>query len=364
VRRGKSRWIIEIPYRHRLTGRRIRFRKDAEVQTSSAAHAEERRLIAELEQIGFIRTNMEKQVASAAVAPTETPTFKEAYELFQETKAVTKLKFTTRRSYEVSINAYLLPRWSKTPIGALGFVDFDRLDADLKKAGLKPTTRANIINAGRSILRCCVKAGRLPLMPNLPPLPKGGEMVITPPTPQEVDAALAEAAPHVRLALALCADAGLRAGEVRGLEWADVDLQARTLTVRKTVYHGHEDTPKSGHERKLPLTSRLHGLLEEAARTPHRLTDPVAPSARGTAWGEGSLLHAFHRVLARLNLPRARVHDLRHFFVTEAFKAGGGAPTVKELAGHRHMHVTARYAHTDEEAKKAVIDALDKRRVS
>ena len=55
---------------------------------------------------------------------------------------------------------------------------------------------------------------------------------------------------------------------------------------------------------------------------------------------------------------------LRHFFVTEAFKAGGGAPTVQRLAGHKHMHVTARYAHTDEEATRAVIAALDQRHES
>jgi integrase len=73
-------------------------------------------------------------------------------------------------------------------------------------------------------------------------------------------------------------------------------------------------------------------------------------------------LHAFQRVLEKLGMPKARVHDLRHSFVTEAFKAGGGAPTVRDLAGHKHMHVTARYAHSDEEAKRAVIDALDRHR--
>jgi hypothetical protein len=34
---------------------------------------------------------------------------------------------------------------------------------------------------------------------------------------------------------------------------------------------------------------------------------------------------------------------------------------VQKLAGHRHMHVTARYAHPDEEATRAVIEAIDRR---
>jgi integrase len=101
-----------------------------------------------------------------------------------------------------------------------------------------------------------------------------------------------------------------------------------------------------------------------AAKRPHRLTDPVAPNVKGTVWGEPSLLHALHGVLTKLGMAKVRVHDLRHHFVTEAFKAGGGAPTVRDLAGHKHMHVTALSAHSDDEAKRAVIAALDKRRVS
>jgi len=201
-------------------------------------------------------------------------------------------------------------------------------------------------------------------MPRLPRLPKGGETVVHPPSAEDVGAILRGAATHVRIALVLCTDAGLRAGEVRGLEWQDVDLQARMLTVRQTIYHGHKDTPKSGHERQVPLTSRLYELLSEAAKRPHRLADPVAPNVKGKVWGEPSLLHALHGVLTKLGMAKVRVHDLRHHFVTEAFKAGGGAPTVRDLAGHKHMHVTARYAHSDDEAKRAVIAALDKRRVS
>jgi integrase len=102
----------------------------------------------------------------------------------------------------------------------------------------------------------------------------------------------------------------------------------------------------------------------QAEERPHPLTDPVAPSVKGKVWGEPSLLHALHGVLTKLGMAKVRVHDLRHHFVTEAFKAGGGAPTVRDLAGHKHMHVTARYAHSDDEAKRAVIAALDKRRVS
>jgi integrase len=151
---------------------------------------------------------------------------------------------------------------------------------------------------------------------------------------------------------------------VRGLEWVDVDLVGRSLTVRQTIYFGEKDTPKSGHQRTVPLTVRLTDILREAATKPHQRGDPVAPSSRGKPWAEPSLRLALRRTLDVLKLPHARLHDLKHFFVTQCFRAGVGAPTVRELAGHRHMQVTARCAHSHEDAKRAAIDALDRRRAS
>ena len=55
----------------------------------------------------------------------------------------------------------------------------------------------------------------------------------------------------------LGADARLRQGEIIALEWGDVDLVAGVLTVRRSSWKGQVGTPKSGRERKVPLTARL-----------------------------------------------------------------------------------------------------------
>ncbi|HEU4537842.1 MAG TPA: site-specific integrase [Polyangiaceae bacterium] len=86
--------------------------------------------------------------------------------------------------------------------------------------------------------------------------------------------------------------------------------------------------------------------------------DLVSLSSRGKAWGESSLIHALHGALGRAGLPKARVHDLRHFFVTQCFRAGGDAPTVQALAWHAHLSVTQRYAHTSADAKRRVVGRL------
>ena len=144
------------------------------------------------------------------------------------------------------------------------------------------------------------------------------------------------------------------------MRWLDVDLARGTLCVRETVYFGERDTPKSGHEREIPLTPRLLAALTAAAKTPHLQTDPLAPNSLGRVWGESSLAHAVKGLLSKLEKESHKFHALRHYFVTSLFKAGVGAPTVRDLAGHRHMQVTARYAHSDESARVAAIAALGK----
>ncbi|WP_437656592.1 tyrosine-type recombinase/integrase [Sorangium sp. So ce1182] len=364
IRSGKPRWVIEIPYRDRRTGKRVRYRRDAQVQTSQAAHAEERRLIAQLEELGYIPTSPEPQADAAVPAAPASPsptgtTFRDAVELFRTTKAVVKLKRTTRRSYEVSFEAELLPRFGSTPVAAIDFVKVTKLDAELVKARLEPSSRRNVQIALRSVLRCAVEAGLLTAMPRLPKLPKVGQKVVQPPSVEDVELVLSLAYPAAKIALTLAVDAGLRAGEIRGLRWMDVDLDAAQLIVRQTIYDGEVDTPKSGHERMVPLTPRLLRVLRDAAANQRKaLTAPVAPSSKGTVWGESSLLHAFQRVLAKANLPKSRLHDLRHYFVTRCFRIGADAPTVQALAGHQHLSVTQRYAHTSEVAKRKVVEGL------
>lgn len=59
-------------------------------------------------------------------------------------------------------------------------------------------------------------------------------------------------------------DAGLRLGEIIALEWRDIDLVARRLTVERSDWQGHVTVPKGGRSRQLPLTQRLTAALKTA----------------------------------------------------------------------------------------------------
>jgi integrase len=116
-------------------------------------------------------------------------------------------------------------------------------------------------------------------MPPMVALPKVGRKVSQPMRRDDLEALLAASSPPARLAFEVAAFAGLRASEVRGLRWSDVDLRARTLTVRRGITLGIETTPKSHHHRVVPLATRLLVSLEAAGPQDRPL---VAGRSHGT----------------------------------------------------------------------------------
>jgi integrase len=336
---GESRLFIEIRYTT-VEGRKKRFRRDAQLQTRSGAQAEERRLLAELERSGSLDQVIAPEVEEPPLAG---PTFLEAVRHFRATK-VHLLKPSTRITYNERIEKVLLPRFGETELREITGVVLATLDGELTREELTPSTRRNVHIVLRSVVRSAVEGGLLEAMPRFPRLPRVGRKAIHPMHRDDLDAILAVASAQARLAFALAAFAGLRAGEVRGLKWSDVDLKGNTVTVRCSVTRGESAAPKSGDHRVIPIAEPLRELLLEALPTRKTPWALVALTAKGKAWGEYGLNQVFQRAQKRAGRQGCSFHDLRHFFVTELFRRGAPAPSVQKLAGHADLATTQRYA--------------------
>ncbi len=347
ARRGETRWVIDILYSD-ANGKRRRYRRDATVQTRAGRDAEERRL---RENIAKHGSPFEPK-AEPASAPR---TFGEAAESFMKGSAISELKHTTRAGYREIIDTRLIPRFGALPLDAIGFERVQRLDALMVEEGLSPSRRRNVQIVTRSILRSAVDSGKLPDMPKLPPLPKVGRTIRECLAHDQIDAILAAATPNQRLAFGLGALAGLRAGETRGLRWTDVDLSAGVIVVRRAVSQGVEGTPKSGNARRIPIAPALRAMLQaHAART-----GLVAVTFEGKPWGETGLRQALRRCAKKAGVTgKWTYHSLRHYFISELFRRGGGASTIQLLAGHGSLAVTARYAHAHEGDLRAAVNLL------
>lgn len=88
-----------------------------------------------------------------------------------------------------------------------------------------------------------------------------------------VEAAARE--PQTQLVVLLGGEAGLRRGEMIGLEWTDIDVSKRQLCVTRSDWRGHVGAPKGGRIRYVPLTRRLAAALKAARhlRGPRVLCD-------------------------------------------------------------------------------------------
>lgn len=170
---------------------------------------------------------------------------------------------------------------------------------------------------------------------------------------------------------------GLRAGELAGLRWSDVDLDGRSLVVRRSLARAAGGgwalgEPKTGRSRRTVMLSAvaLDGLRRQRER------QDGARLAAGPAWTGGDMVfgdalgrpaapttpsRAFHAAAAGLGLAGVRLHDLRHTYASLTLAAGVPLKAVSEALGHSSIVVTADvYAHVTPELRREAADALDR----
>jgi integrase len=154
---------------------------------------------------------------------------------------------------------------------------------------------------------------------------------------------------------------GLREGEILGLKWSDVDMDAGTLQVRRTLSEalaGHLfEPPKNGKGRSVKLTARavealrdhLTRQIEEIESLGDRYRDQglVFPSQVGTPMNAKNLTaRSFKPLLKKAGLPDIRFHDLRHTFATLMLQNGEHPKVLQEMLGHATIAITMdTYSH-------------------
>lgn len=178
-------------------------------------------------------------------------------------------------------------------------------------------------------------------------------------------------APLVQLATTT----GMRQGELLGLRWRDVDLDARRIYVRvqRQYLKGRgiveRETKEHRGTRPIALTRDEVALLsaQRAIVTEERRKvgdlwkdhDLVFPSTVGTPMNPRNLLRTFRRLKQRASLKAVRFHDLRHTAATHLLTVGRGVGPARERLGHSRPSTTLdMYGHTlpgqQEEAAEAV----------
>jgi integrase len=137
---------------------------------------------------------------------------------------------------------------------------------------------------------------------------------------------------------------GIRLGELLALRWADVELGARTLLVRRNVSAGLEAEPKGRRHRVVPLSDPALGALARLG-TREDFTgsdDYVICNRLGRRLDDSALRRRYHLACKQAGLRRVKLHGLRH--AAGSILARTADPVfVRDYLGHSKLSTTDRY---------------------
>lgn len=164
------------------------------------------------------------------------------------------------------------------------------------------------------------------------------------------------------MAFHLATQLGLREGEVLGLKWDAVELDTRSITVKRKWNKkvGVMDEFTKGRNIRY-LGIYPDGLLDRLKE--HRALYPdaefVACRPNGLMLCPMQLQRALIRGIKETGIARTTFHGLRHSFATLYMQNGGDLYDLQLLMGHQSARTTERYRHRDPEYMKAKCNVFD-----
>ncbi len=266
--------------------------------------------------------------------------------------------------YREILMCHAIPALGKRPLARIMPQDLQRLYSRKLEEGLAARTVGKVHVVLHRALQDAVRwglVGRNVCDAVRPPKVHTQEMRALSPDEARQFLAAAQGDPLEAL-YTLAVTTGLRQGELLGLKWQDVDLEAGQLQVRRTIARVNgqgfvEQEPKSARSRRsISLTPmavttirqhrarQLQWRLEAIAWEDNHL---IFPNEVGRPIEAQNLMRrSFYPLLERAELQRMRFHDLRHTAATLMLAQGIHPKVVQEMLGHSTVSLTLdTYSH-------------------
>jgi integrase len=284
---------------------------------------------------------------------------------------------STIRGYESKIRIHIIPEIGTVQLSRLTPQRLQSFLNDRLHNGLSPRTVHHLRAILRAALSDAMKWGLVARnvadLVDPPRVPHEEVQVLSPDEAQQLLAVVQgnrlEALYSVALAL------GLRQGEALGLRWEDIDFDAGTLRVRRSLQR-----IGGAFEFVEPKTVRSHRTLAlpnvaAVALREHRTRQLSERLAAGPMWEELGLVFTrqsgkplygsnvtrdFQRMLERAGLRRLRFHDMRHACASLLIAQGVHPRIVMETLGHSQIGITMNlYGHVLPDVQRQAATQMD-----
>jgi integrase len=272
-----------------------------------------------------------------------------------------QLRPATFASYRNNVELHIAPRIGSIPLQKLQPEDLDTFYAELLRngrrngvgGGLAPKTVRIIHGIIRKALADAHRKGTVTRnvadLADPPKIRVGGSREMTVWTTDELRTFLASIeVSDWYTPIFLAANTGMRRGEVLGLTWRNVDLDAARLVVDQQIlsveYEARvADVKTTNSRRTIDLDPRTVAVLRAWRR--HQLELKMSTGRRGDhefvfTRPDGGPIHpdffsqSWDRLMRDSEIRRIRLHDLRHTHATILLKAGVPVKVVSERLGH------------------------------
>ena len=165
---------------------------------------------------------------------------------------------------------------------------------------------------------------------------------------------------------------GLRKGELRGLQWKDIDLNKKTISIKRqitdrggTVKSFQFSSPKTKSSiRTLPLNkvllNDLKTLKNEMSQI-HGFNNDWFVISDAFPISGSSIADIKNRNCELAGVKQIRIHDFRHSCASLLINNGANVTVVAKYLGHTKIEETLNtYTHLFNSALNEVVDLIDK----
>jgi integrase len=299
----------------------------------------------------------------------------------------------TLRTYSDLVKLHISPGIGHIALGKLSPQQVREFLNVKLASGLSPRTVKHLLVTLRGALAVAVKDGQIPrnaaALVDPPRVPRSEHQVFTPDQAREF--LTAAKGNRLEALFTVAVSLGMREGEILGLKWSDVDLDAGMLTVRAALQRVNKRLtlvePKSARSWRpieLPAVAvsalRHHQARQDQERiwagSQWKETGHVFTTRHGTALDARDMLRSYYKLIGRKarrrvkepqqpepaprRFPVLRFHDLRHSAATLLLAQGVSAKYITELLGHSQVSFTMQtYAHVLKESQQQVASKMD-----